>query len=131
LVKINEGHSHQLIAMMFIITLTTSDRSDAKAVAFSADKFKPVLSGNFLQHISSLDNIQQAKLTKANFEDKSCLMRVEVDLGNDLDFFYDLAHDQVSISATFYAQLLRANPKSAKKDTDNLTEFLSYWDLCI
>ena len=75
-------------------TLTTSDRSDAKAIAFSADKFKPVLSGNFLQHIASLDNIQQAQLTKANFEDKSCLMKVEVDLGKDLDFYYDLAHDQ-------------------------------------
>ena len=85
--------------MMFIITLNNSDRSEAKAVAFSADKSKPVLSGNFLQHISSLDNIQQAKLTKANFEDKSCLMKVEIDLGNDLDFYYDLANDQVSISS--------------------------------
>jgi hypothetical protein len=79
---------------MIFITLTTTDRSDAKAIAISADKFKPVLSGDFLPHIMSLDNIQQAQLTKANFEEKSCLMKLEVDLGKDLDFFYDLANDQ-------------------------------------
>ncbi len=34
-----------------------------------------------------------------------------------------------SISSTFYSQRLRAQIPKAPKDTDNLTEFLKFWDL--
>jgi len=32
-------------------------------------------------------------------------------------------------SSTFYTQLLCAQVPNAQKDTDNLTEFLFFWDL--
>jgi len=34
------------------------------------------------------------------------------------------------ISSTFYEKLLRAQIPKAQKDTDHLTEFLLFWDLC-
>ncbi len=34
-----------------------------------------------------------------------------------------------SISSTFYVKLLCAKNSNAQKDTDNLTEFLHFWDL--
>jgi hypothetical protein len=35
-----------------------------------------------------------------------------------------------SISTTFYGQLLQVQIPKAQKDTEFLTEFLCFWDLC-
>jgi hypothetical protein len=38
--------------------------------------------------------------------------------------------DQVTILPTFYKQLLCAQILKVQKDTDDLTVFLRFWDLC-
>jgi hypothetical protein len=45
---------------------------------------------------------------------------------------FDCGHDhQGSISSTFHGQLLYVTIPKAQKDTNDLTVFLLFWDLCI
>ena len=73
---------------------STTDLSDEKAILIPLDKTKPVLAGEYFRNIFSFDDIHQAHLTKAFLENDSCMMRVDVEIGKSLDFFFDVSHDQ-------------------------------------
>jgi hypothetical protein len=73
---------------------STTDRSDEKAILIPMDATKPVLAGEYFSNIFSFDQIQQAKLMKAYLEDNSCMMKVDVEIGKGLDFYFDIFHDQ-------------------------------------
>jgi hypothetical protein len=52
--------------------------------------------------------------------------QIKIKIDTDQHIFADSELDNLSISSTFYTQLLHAK---VQKDTDELTVFLHFWDL--
>ena len=90
------GHCwHKIGRSLVVEDCASANRSDEKAVVIPFDRSKPVLAGTFYRNVGSIDEVRQANMVKAELDEESCFVRVEVKVeGQDLDIFYDILHDQ-------------------------------------